>query len=1355
MKKETLEKLFRAIVFFAIFFATVFLLQISFSPARGWSALGGKEQKTDIKSENIVFKNFPALKFDIKKSNPLSFEDKDKLALENQKTEDVFISQAEATSYKFNAIGVYWKEDVPADTQIKVEARLKNKSGWDDWRIAEPDDADQGKDPPRKDKRFADLIFLNEAEAFQYRVTLYTSDSSKTPTLKEIGFNYIDSTKGPKTSEGKTGLIKEAKAEPSVISRAGWGCSPSIGCDPNSSPAWSPEYESATHSVVHHTAGGWNTSDPASTVRAIWSYHANTRGWGDIGYNYLIDGYGNIYEGRFGGENVVAGHAFPYNRATIGISVMGDYSYGDISGAARNSLTELLAWKFGARNIDPLSGGTIYARYTVGGGGTTDAWGRSSFGATRIVGHRDVAPTSCPGNVFYSTIGTIRNITAQKWWNYAYPWQIVLQAAYTDRTLQTPALTTGLVPGQKVTLKLVIKNTSSRTWLKGGSNPTRLGTSNPRDRASIFADPSWLGPNRPTGIEENEVLPTQNATFIFDITAPPKGGEFREYFTPVIEGVSWMNEIGLNFYITISFDYRWQLVSQEAYTDETLVTPFDPIQTTIGQEPVLKLSARNIGSTTWHRGGVAPIHLGTSNPIDRKSSFYTPSWLDAARPTGLQEESVAQGGVGTFIFKIKAPLTPGIYREYFNLVAEGAVWMNDPGVNFYIVVSGLNYGAQFVSKNMPQVLYTGETYTTTISFKNTGNAIWRRGGANPVRLGSSNPQDRSSAFATSGWLGPNRPTSLNEDIVWPGSIGTFTFIMKAPDTPGTYNESFDVLAEGIKWFGADVTTSIRVKGTYKAEALDSGQTKSFVRGQETSQVTLSFKNIGTETWTKTGTSPVRLGASNPQDRNSVFATAGWLGPNRPAQLNESSVSPGSIGTFTFDLNTGAPAGNYNEYFAPLAERETWMNASSVVFVNVNPGSYSWQFISQTSDKNLVGLSPGETAVITLTAKNTGNTKWFRTGSYPVRVGASHPQDRSSPFADGTWLGSNRPVGIPAGTDTVAPGGQVTFSWNYRAPGVPGTYYEHFSLLAEGITWMNDPWVNYYTVVLGGPGVQVTGNVNYEVRDLSGNLLGQGGNWAPSNVYYINGNYYVVTPSSVGSTNTGVRFYPVGGHLIINSYYDPNWNGSANYNEFRGVIEVRYSGTSNALWVINELPLEDYLKGMAEALATSHPTHLRTMAIVERGYAYYHISRGGKHPGEPFHLKNSRQGNGDDQVYAGYKYETLAPAIGQASGETAGRVVFYGSSPVITLYFSRSDGRTRSALEAWGWTWAPWLISVPDPDCAGMSKLGHGVGLSAYGALKNAERGASYTDILGYYYRGTSLGIINNPNIRVAIYKIQY
>ncbi len=1350
MKKRVVGISLKTATFLVVFFATTFILGNSYS----------KDQKTDIKSEDKTFKEFSSLKFDISKINPLSFETKDSLKLSGSKKEDVFVSQVFTTPFKFNALGPHWKSETPEGAEIKIEVRLKTKDNWENWQEAAISDTDEGKvTEVNSDQNFAELIFANEnknqIEAFQYKVTLKTDNLKKTPVLKDISFNYIDSTKGPKVStvpknnNNISKLLSEAKAASSslpVISRAGWG-SP----DPNGTAFqgqglyWPPEYQNYERTVLHHTVTSNYDPDPASTVRAIWQYHTYSRGWGDIGYNFLIDRYGNIYEGRFGGENVVGGHAYKYNYGSIGIALLGTYSAEDITPETRNSLTEFAAERMANHNINPLGTAAPYG-----------AW------VPNMGGHREYAYydgqyknyTECPGTAFWSTIGNIRNITASKYPKYSYPWQIISQEAFTNQSLSTPVALTNLSPGQRVTLRLVIKNTSTRTWSNSGSNPVRLGTSNPRDRNSIFATPDWLGANRPTAMVENQVLPGQNASFVFDIQVPARNGEFREYFTPLIEGQSWMNDLSLNFYITTYFDYRWQMVSQEAFEDQSLTTPADLTATLTGQEKFLRLKAKNIGGSTWYNNGSFPIHLGTSNPQDRSSSFYDSSWLDIPRPAGLQEGSVAPGGVGTFVFKIKAPNTPGVYKEYVNPLAEGLVWMNNPLVNFYIVVNSPLYNSEFSSKDMPQTLYTGDTYTATIRFKNTGGVTWQKNGVNPVRLGTANPQDRSSAFATSNWLGPNRPVGLNEDSVLPGQTGSFTFVMQASQTPGTYNEGFRVLAEGLEWFGSGVSTSITVKGTYKAEALSSSQSLSVVRNQET-PVTLSFKNTGTATWTNTSSNQVRLGCSNPQDRSSLFYDYDWLGPNRPAVLNESSVPPGGTGTFTFKLKPAVAPGTYNEYFAPLAEGETWMNTNAVLTITVNPDIYSWQFLGQTASKDLTTLSPGDTATLTLTAKNTGTVTWQRTGLNPTRVGTTNPRDRLSSFNDGTWLGSNRPVGLPNGVDTVAPGETTTFSWTIKAPGTPGVYREHFSLLTEGITWMNDPGVNYYTVVLGGTGIQVSGNVSYEVRDLSNNLLGSGSNWAPSKVYYINGNYYVTTPTGSGSTSSGVRFNPTAGNLRIDSYNDLNWNGTVNYNQFRGAIEVRYSPTSNALWAINELPLEDYLKGMAESSASSPLTHLETMAVVERSYGYYHISRGGKYPGEPFYLKNSRQGNGDDQVYAGYGFEILAPSIPQAVSNTSSQAVFYGGSPVITPFFSRSDGRTRSAQEVWGWTNTPWLVSVPDPDCNSLTLLGHGVGLSAYGALQRAQRGDSYQSILSYYYQGTNLGNISNPLMRVAIYKVQY
>lgn len=259
---------------------------------------------------------------------------------------------------------------------------------------------------------------------------------------------------------------------------------------------------------------------------------------------------------------------------------------------------------------------------------------------------------------------------------------------------------------------------------------------------------------------------------------------------------------------------------------------------------------------------------------------------------------------------------------------------------------------------------------------------------------------------------------------------------------------------------------------------------------------------------------------------------------------------------------------------------------------------------------------------------------------------------------------------------------------------------------------------------------------------------------PAVGYWKNRYFLVEGEKTLAVSSSPIKFIPMGSTVLnLPDFSDPNWNKTVNLNWFRGNIEMVYSGKSNRLWAVNELKMEDYLRGIAEAGHDSPDEHLKVMAILSRSYAYHHVSNGGRHAGEPFHLKNSRNGNGDDQVYRGYLAEARQPRIAQAAAETAGSVVTYQGKPVITPYSTRADGRTRSPAEAgWNVDW-PWVVSVADPDTAGMTRLGHGVGLSGHGSRKRAERGDSAATILGYYFPGTNVGQVDTASqtVRVAVF----
>ena len=191
-----------------------------------------------------------------------------------------------------------------------------------------------------------------------------------------------------------------------VTTRAEWGANASY-------MSWDPDYESAGHVVVHHTAGtnNYSAGQSASIVRGIYYYHAVTLDWGDIGYNFLIDKYGTVFEGRSGsvaapaGEMSVGAHARGVNTGTMGLSMMGDYSSVSPSDAQLSSVGRMAGWflkRAGIADANGRAGLHVWTteRYQAG----------STISMPRILGHRDVGYTTCPGNVGYSKLGTIRTI---------------------------------------------------------------------------------------------------------------------------------------------------------------------------------------------------------------------------------------------------------------------------------------------------------------------------------------------------------------------------------------------------------------------------------------------------------------------------------------------------------------------------------------------------------------------------------------------------------------------------------------------------------------------------------------------------------------------------------------------------------------------------------------------------------------------------------------------------------------------------------------------------------------------------------------------------------------------------------
>jgi len=529
----------------------------------------------------------------------------------------------------------------------------------------------------------------------------------------------------------------------------------------------------------------------------------------------------------------------------------------------------------------------------------------------------------------------------------AFSWNLVAQEAYFDPSRTKPADTMVMAPNQTIYLRIKARNIGSSTWNQGGSNPVHLATTSPKNRSSNFCDTSWLYCHRPSVLKEDSVSPGNVGTFEFSITA----GQYentQEYFSLVSEGKEWFNDFGLHWPIRVlSPTPLWQSISQDIHTDINRTKLANPQALSPNTTYHATVRARNTGNTIWQKDGAHPVRLGTSSPVDRTSLFSNASWMSSSRASSLSETSVAPGDTGTFNFTFTTPSSYGSYKEYFRPVAEGQAWMNDIGFYWPLKVAAPTPLWQITS----QKTYTNNTKTTAtstqatantsriymvIKARNTGNTIWQKDGAHPVRLGTSSPVDRTSDFYDSSWLSPSRPATLAEVSVAPGEIGTFEFWMKAPiKANGTsLKEYFRPVAEGQAWMNdigmyqsftfstSDWNWQHVEQGAYTNNTYTTSANIGSAARNTTYYLQLRLKNTSGKTWQR---SSFRLGTASPNDRTSVFYHSSWLGSNRVTSLKESSVAPGATGTFTFTIQTPNTSTTSKEYFRPVIDGYGWMN----------------------------------------------------------------------------------------------------------------------------------------------------------------------------------------------------------------------------------------------------------------------------------------------------------------------------------------------------------------------------------------------------------------------------------------------
>ncbi|MDD3007072.1 MAG: N-acetylmuramoyl-L-alanine amidase [Candidatus Pacebacteria bacterium] len=1027
--------------------------------------------------------------------------------------------------------------------------------------------------------------------------------------------------------------VENNPAAPEIIPRSYWKAD-------ESQMTWPLEYAKVQKIIIHHTASSTLVPDTdgsgeyTSMVNNIYRYFCQSKEWtdndgtkytgyGDMGYNYIIDPNGNIYEGRAGGNGVVGGHSIGFNTGTVGISVIGNYQDGSVgqtnttlSPAVETALAKLVGWIAANNDININSVSNFYGKNIDG-----------------MVGHRDVYNTSCPGNIIYNRLSEIQDNASQ----YAQAYQKYVYQLQGDSALYV------ISGGYKT--KFASREDLPSTY---------------RDREVKCISASQL---KAYPYKDSKVLP--------DGTLIQQSGEGMVYYLekgkkrPLSMVESEFSKLGFSFsdivnVSAVELDYYDTAAAIEYGPDGTLIKDTDnnvyfiengkkrlftsatlfnslrydwsKIKTDADADNYMSGDAMRYSDGTLVRGSDSPsvylLESGNKKLFTSGALFerlgYKWSNILIVNPVELNWYPTC----GIMIYPdgslVRGAGTPTVY-----LVANGqkreitsAALLYQLGYNFASVVD--------IQQESLSDYPTGAkaVYPDGTLLKSAANpAVYR------VLVGKKEEFTSLSVFEATGAKWSNVIEVDKNELDLYATSG----VVKYPD--GALLRAFNgdkiyVIKEGV---GVWVRTADEfTKAGYKwanVLVVDSPELKIYVQGEAAAAATTTeTDDIDTEAVTDANT-----------DMNNQ--------PSAPA------------------TDVSAPVDNSSTQTQTQPQTETATAEPNIRMAIM--GKYAdGSLLKATGDSKIYVIKGGQAVLINSAEELTGAGYSFD------NVKTIDPKDMA--------------VVLSSNAETT----KITANGNYTVE-----YHE-----ADG---------KIYKTVQKKGGEQTV-------------------------VPFIDWEKYI-------------RFVPESDNVILQvlSYHDTFKSSSVTYddNQFRGVIELKYSPTSKKMWVIEDVPLEGYLRGISEATTRSNPEYLKAFSVITRTYAMNYIVKGGKHTGEPFHLKNSRNGNGNDQQYKGYTFEMRSPGTADSYNQTVGQVIEFNDKPIVAAYSSDSGGVTKSGCTALTSNYCTSDYSylnggvkdpantVHNPSAVAAS---HGAGMSAVGAYQMAVDGSAWRDIIKYYYLGVNI-----------------
>ncbi|MDQ1699769.1 MAG: hypothetical protein QOG34_1632, partial [Frankiaceae bacterium] len=321
----------------------------------------------------------------------------------------------ERSTRKFGLVGATWRTG-SLGRGARVEVRVRQAGHWSSWSpLTTPDG---GPDDGSRDARAAatrhvtatDPLWVGSADGVEARV-VSPAGHPMTAAPQDLSVVLVDGGSSPADAAahpaGAASTAAAAQSQPTVYTRAQWGADERLRT--RNSGCGTPDYGSTIKmGFLHHTDGtnGYTSSAVPSIIRSIYAYHVESNGWCDIGYNFLVDRFGRIWEGRYGGitKPVIGAHTGGFNTDSFGVSLIGNFTGTTPPATMVSAAEKLFAWRLGSYYRDPTATTTMLAgsfggsRYPTG----------STVTFKVVSGHRDADTTTCPGSYAYAKLPTIR-----------------------------------------------------------------------------------------------------------------------------------------------------------------------------------------------------------------------------------------------------------------------------------------------------------------------------------------------------------------------------------------------------------------------------------------------------------------------------------------------------------------------------------------------------------------------------------------------------------------------------------------------------------------------------------------------------------------------------------------------------------------------------------------------------------------------------------------------------------------------------------------------------------------------------------------------------------------------------------